>query len=384
MSVEAEQVAVHGFAAPGFEKVRDVFAANFERDDAYRELGASLAAYRDGELVVDLYGGWRDAARSKPWTRDTLVNIWSATKGVAAIEVAALVDQGLLDYDAPVVKYWPEYGANGKEKTTVAQLMSHQAGLPGFVEPTPLSEFYDWDIVTDRLARQAPMWEPGTKNSYHAMTYGFLAGELVRRASGKKVGTFLAQDIAGPLHADVFIGLPESEEHRVAPLLPSIMQRDFEPQAMPAEAVIAVSNPDMKPTLPNERAWRAAEIPAGNGHATALGLAKLYGAVANGGELDGVRLMGPDTVAAMSKLQTDRVDILLGVPAYWRAGFSGNVMDMYGPHPDTFGHSGWGGSFGCANATTGVGIGYVLNQMGDRTIGDPRGTAVCEAIYACL
>jgi CubicO group peptidase (beta-lactamase class C family) len=162
------------------------------------------------------------------------------------------------------------------------------------------------------------------------------------------------------------------------------LQRDFEPQDMPREAVVAVTNPDMKPTLPNDRAWRAAEIPAGNGHCSALGLARLYGALANGGELDGVRLMRPETVAAASAMQTDRTDILLGMPAYWRAGFSGNVMEMFGPHPETFGHSGWGGSFGCANTATGVGIGYVLNQMGDRTVGDPRGTALCAAIHDCL
>lgn len=375
---------IEGFVAEGFEPVRRAFAYNFERDDAYRELGASLAVYRGGKLVVDLFAGWRDEARATPWTRDTLVNIWSATKGVAAIEVAALVARGQLDYNAKVTEYWPEYGQNGKGETTVAQLMSHQAGLPGFAEPTPLTDFYNWTTVTERLARQAPMWKPGEKNSYHAMTYGFLAGELVRRASGQSVGQFLAREIAGPLRADVFIGLPESEEHRVAPLVPSKLQRDFDLSAAPKEAVMAVTNPLMAPTLPNDRAWRAAEIPAGNGHATALGLAKLYGALANKGALDGVRLMDEATIAALSALRTDRVDILLGAPVYWRAGLSGNVDNMYGPDPETLGHSGWGGSFGCFNAARGVGIGYVLNQMGDKTIGDPRGALLCETIFGCL
>ena len=378
------EVTIHGFVAPGFEPVRRVFAQNFKRDDPYRELGASLAVYRAGELVIDLHGGWRDQSRTKPWTGDTLVNIWSTTKGVAAIEVAALVSRGKLDYDALVTDYWPEYGQSGKASTTVSQLMSHQAGLPGFVEPTSLNDFYNWTTVTERLARQAPMWEPGTKNSYHAMTYGFLAGELVRRASGQSVGRFLASEIAGPLGADVFIGLPEKEEHRVSPLIPSTLQRDFGTKNAPREAVIAVTNPDMAPTLPNDRAWRAAEIPAGNGHATALGLAKLYGALANGGTLNGVRLMDRAAIAALSKLQTDRTDILLGVPAYWRNGLSGNVQNMYGPDLETLGHSGWGGSFGCFNATRKIGIGYVLNQMGDRTIGDPRCTELCEAIFECL
>lgn len=375
---------VRGFVAPGFERVREAFAANFDRDDEYRDLGASLCAYRDGELIAHFYGGWRDEERKHPWTEDTLVNIWSATKGVVAIAVAVLVDRGLIDYAAPVTRYWPEYGANGKAETTVAQLMSHQAGLPGFAEPTPIEDFYTWSVVTERLARQAPMWPPGTKNSYHAMTYGFLAGELVRRVSGMSVGRFLATNLAGPLNADLFIGLPESEEPRVSLLLPPKIPRAFELDAAPREAVMAVTNPDMKPSLPHARAWRAAEIPAGNGHATAMGLARLYGAVANGGQLGGVHLLSPIAIAAMNTLQTDRPDILLGVPAYWRNGLSGNVGNMYGPHPETFGHSGWGGSFGCANTQTRVGIGYTINQMGDRTIGDPRSTELCNAIYACL
>jgi CubicO group peptidase (beta-lactamase class C family) len=378
------EVRIQGFTTPDFEPVRAAFAANFERDDGYRELGSSLAVFSKGELVVDLHGGWRDAERRVPWTGDTLVNIWSATKGLAAIAVAMLVDEGKLDYGRKVSDYWPEYGCNGKEETLVSHIMSHQAGLPGFEEPTALEDFYDWPVVTERLARQAPMWVPGTKNSYHAMTYGFLAGELIRRASGLMPGEYLAEKIRGPLGADAFIGLPESEEHRVAPLLPSVLQRDFEPVAMPPEAVIAVTNPDMSPTLPNRRAWRAAQIPAGNGHATAMGLARVYGAVANGGALDGVRLMGPETIARLCELQTDRTDILLGMPAMWRQGLSGNVENMYGPLPTTVGHSGWGGSFGCVDPVRNVGIGYVLNQMGDRTVGDPRCTALCKAVFECI
>ncbi len=379
-------IEIHGFVKPGFESVKDAFAYNFERDDAYRELGSSLAAYVKGELVVDLHAGWRDAERTLPWTKDTLVNIWSATKGVAALEVATLVDQDKLDYNALVSDYWPEYGCNGKEKTTVSQLMSHQAGLPGIEEPTTLAEFYDWDTVIGRLEKQAPMWEPGTKNSYHAMTYGFLAGELIRRATGQLPGEYLADKLAGPLHADVFIGLPECEEHRVSPLIPSPLQPPLQSDAAeaPPEAVIAVTNPDMDPQLPNQRAWRAAQIPAGNGHATAMGLARLYGAAANGGTLDGVTLMRPETVEAMCELQTDRVDILLGAPAMWRHGMSGNIMNMYGPHDTTVGHSGWGGSFGCLDIEHGVGIGYVLNQMGDSTVGDPRDALLCDKIFECV
>ncbi|HEY2178137.1 MAG TPA: serine hydrolase domain-containing protein, partial [Caulobacteraceae bacterium] len=271
--VTDQAARIEGRVAPGFQPVADCFAANFAREDAYREVGASFAAYRGEDLVVDLWAGRRYPDRSDPWTRDTLVNIWSATKGVTALAVAVLVDRDLIDYAAPVTRYWPEYAQNGKGETTVSQLLSHQAGLPGFAEPTPITDFYDWEAVTTRLARQAPMWTPGEKNAYHAMTYGFLAGELVRRASGQTIGRFLANELAGPLKADVFIGLPEAEEPRVAPLLASPAQQPFDLAAMPPEARAGVTNPDMKPTLPNDRAWRAAEIPAGNGHASAIGLA---------------------------------------------------------------------------------------------------------------
>jgi CubicO group peptidase (beta-lactamase class C family) len=375
---------IGGTVASGFERVADCFEANFRRDDGYRELGASFVAFRGDQLVADLHGGHRDAGHTTPWTADTLVNIWSATKGVTALAVAVLVGRGRLDYAAPVARYWPEFAQNGKDQVTVSQLLSHQAGLPGFVEPTTATDFYDWDTVVTRLARQAPMWPPGTKNAYHAMTYGFLAGELVRRASGQSVGTFLAREVAGPLGADVFIGLPEAQEHRVAPLLPSPTQAPFDLEKMPPEARAGVTNPLMKPTLPNDRAWRAAEIPAGNGHATAMGLARLYAMAANGGAFGGVRLMSPQTVAALNTVQTERVDLAVGVAPRWRNGVCGSINDMFGPNPEAFGHPGWGGSFGCADVENQIAMGYVLNQMGDRSIGDPRGAALAQALYASL
>lgn len=375
---------IEGRVAPGFEAARDAFAANFERDDVHREVGAALAVYRGEERVVDLWGGWRDPEGTIPWTADTLVNVWSTTKGVTAIVVAVLVDRGLIDYAAPVARYWPRFAGNGKAEITVSQLLSHQAGLPGFAELTTVEDFYDWDLVTGRLADQAPMWPPGTKNSYHAMTFGFLAGELVRRVTGMSVGAFLAREIAGPLGADVFIGLPEAEEHRVAPLLAPRVQTPFDIAAMAPEAVAAISNPAMTPALPNTRAWRAAEIPAGNGQVSARGLARLYGMVAAGGSLGGRRIMGPGAITAMDTVQTERVDLMLGVAPHWRNGVLGNTTGIYGPRPHVFGHNGWGGSFGCADTQAPLAIGYVMNQMGEGITGDVRATALCEAIYACL
>ncbi|MDB5470944.1 MAG: esterase [Caulobacter sp.] len=374
---------IAGTVAAGFEAVREAFAANFRNDDPYRDVGASLCVYHRGEQVVDLWGGHRDAARQRPWTPDTLVNVWSTTKGVTAIVLATLVDRGLIDYAAPVARYWPEFAAAGKGEITVAQLLSHQAGLPGFELPMPLEDFYNWEIVTSRLAAQAPMWPPGTKNSYHAMTFGFLAGELIRRVSGESVGSFLKDLVAGPLGADIHIGLPESEEPRVAPLIGPLVAAAFDP-AMPPEAIAAVTNPNMEPTLPNDRAWRAAQIPAGNGHATARGLARLYGALAHGGTLDGFRLMGPETIAKMTTVQTTRPDLLLGLAPFWSMGLIVNDAGVYGPLADTFGHSGWGGSFGCANTGADVAIGYTMNQMGPDLNGDPRATGLCNAVFAAL
>jgi len=377
-------VDMAGWVTPGFERVRDCFAANFERDDAYREIGASLAVYRGAELVVDLSAGFRDAERTALWTRDTLANVWSTTKGITAIAVAVLVERGLIDYAAPVAHYWPEFAQNGKAAITVSQLLSHQAGLPGFIEPTSVADFYDWPVVTARLASQPPMWESGTKNSYHAMTFGFLAGELIRRVSGLSVGQFVATQLASPLGADIFIGLPESEEHRVAPLVAPRVEPTFDPASLTPEAVAALFNPPMTPTTPNQRAWRAAEIPAGNGHASAIGLARLYAALANGGSLDGIRIMSPDTIAALASVRTRRVDLMLGFAPNWGAGVSGNAAGLFGPKPNVFGHCGWGGSFGCADSEAAVSIGYVMNQMGETIVGDPRTTALCNAIYGCI
>lgn len=377
-------IDIRGRTAPGFEPVREAFAANFARDDLYRDVGASLAVYRGNECLVDLWGGSADAEGTRPWTRDTLVNVWSTTKGITAIALAVLVDRGLIDYAAPVARYWPEFAAKGKGAVTVSQLLSHQGGLPGFIEPTSLEAFYDFDTITARLAEQPPMWPPGTKNSYHAMTYGFLAGELIRRVSGTSVGRFVASELAAPLEADIFIGLPEKEEPRVAALIGPRIAPEFDPAVMPPEAIAAVSNPAMEPTLPNRRDWRAAEIPAGNGHATAHGLARLYAPIANGGRLDGVTLMQPETVAALCTVQTERPDVMLGITPFWRNGLSGNAQGIYGPNPNAVGHSGWGGSFGCADREAGLSIGYVMNQMGVDLVGDSRATALCRAIYACL
>jgi CubicO group peptidase (beta-lactamase class C family) len=382
--LDAPALRIGGEVAPGFERVRDAFSANFDRSDDYQEVGASLCVYRSGKPVIDLWGGYRDAEKTLPWRRDTLVNVWSTTKGVTALAIALLADRKKLSYGDPVARHWPEFAQAGKERVTIAQLLSHQAGLPGFAEPTTVDDFYDWNRITARLARQPAMWEPGTQNSYHAMTYGFLAGELIRRVSGKTVGAFVRDEIACPLDADVHIGLGEELEARVATQLRPRIQVDIAAMGLPPEAMAALTNPVVEPDVANARAWRAAEVPAANGQATAAGLARMYGALANGGVLDDTRLISADGIAAMTEVQTRRVDLMLGIEPWWAMGFATNRIGVYGPNPRTFGHTGWGGSFGCADPDANIGIGYTVNQMGVDLVGDPRSNGLCQAIFSCL
>ena len=375
---------VQGQVAKGFERVREAFAANFTRGDEYEEVGAALAVYRAGKSVVDLWAGHKDAARTRPWQRDTLVNVYSTTQGIVATAAALLVEEGKLRYDDPVVKHWPEYGQAGKEKTTVAQLLSHQAGLPGFAEPTTVEDLYNWKARCAALARQRPMWTPGRRTSYHAMTWGFLVGEVIRRACGQTVGELIGSHIAARVAADVYVGLPSSLNALVAPMLrPRNPPVASAVQLLP-EAIAALVNPQIDGEACNAPAWRAAEIPAANGHASATGVARVFAAIANRGELEGRRLMKGETIMTMSQVQRDRVDALLGFTDNWAMGVTVNQMNMFGPSPKTFGHGGWGGSIGAANLEAQVGIGYVCNQMGAQMFGDPRGARLCHAIFECL
>jgi CubicO group peptidase (beta-lactamase class C family) len=375
---------IQGTVAPGLDAVRDAFAANFQRTGDYAEVGAALCVYRGDEKIVDLWGGCADAAGTRPWTADTLVNVWSTTKAATAVAVARCVDAGLIAYDQPVAEVWPEFAAAGKGAITIAQVMSHQAGLPGFVAPTTLDEFYDWDLVTSRLAAQAPVFEPGTMSSYHAATYGFLAGEIVRRASGRTLGTLLREDVFEPLGADVHIGLPASEDGRVAELLAADNPIVVPLEQLPLPVQLGLSNPAQDPTRVNTRAWRAAELPALNGHASARGVARLLAALAGDGSLDGVRILSPGALAQMTAIVSDQDDMLFGANPQWGMGVLHNLIGIDGPNPRTFGHSGWGGSYGCADPDAGVAIGYVMNHMGPDLMGDPRGKALADAVFASL
>jgi CubicO group peptidase (beta-lactamase class C family) len=372
---------INGRVVPGFERVRDSFAKTFADGS---EVGASLAVVRNGELLVDLWGGWRDAAKTMPWQRDTVANVWSTTKGIVALCFGMLVDRGLISYADQVSKYWPEFAANGKGDITVEMMLSHQAGLCGLSTPAKISDFYDHATTASRLAAQAPIWEPGSRSGYHAITVGFLANEVFRRVDGRTLGTFVAEEIAGPFGIDISIGLPASGEGRRAPIIPAAASGLPPADTLNASQKLALGNPPLDAAAPNEPAWRAAEIPAANGFATAEALARLYGALAGDGRIGGRKLIGRETIPLMTAPRIANVDEVLGMDVRWAAGFLLNGMGVYGPNAETFGHSGWGGSFGCADPRTGIAIGYVMNQMGSQLAGDPRSVAHIDAIYSSL
>jgi CubicO group peptidase (beta-lactamase class C family) len=359
-----DSLIISGNCQAGYESVLEAFAGNFaERGD----VGASLAMVVDGQVVVDLWGGAIDSGEDAlSWQADTLVNVWSTTKGVTAACFAMLVDRGLIDYDAPIARYWPEFATGGKGEVTVAMLLSHQAGLCGFREPATLEAFYDIEAAAARLAAQKPFWKPGTQAGYHAISVGFLASALCRRVDGRSLRQFVAEELAG---LDITIGLPTNAAHRVAPLLAPIdmgtsdLVTDFnEPQ------IAALLNPPLDPLVPN-------------GFATARGLARLYGALSGDGMLDGRHLFGAEAIAAATTVQFAGIDSILGMPARWGCGFLCNVNGIYGPEPRAFGHSGWGGAFAFADPARNLGFAYTMNRMGTDLVGDPRNVALIDAIY---
>ena len=376
---------IAGYVAPGFEAVREVFARNFSRDI---EVGASFCAIVDGETVVDLWGGYRDRACTQPWVEDTLVNVYSTTKGLASIAFATLVEDGLIDYDAPVSRYWPELEA-GRNGLTVGQLLSHRGGICGVRERITVADLYDWRGMIARLEKEEPFWEPGTAAGYHAVVWGYLPGELALRATGKSLGTILRERIAAPLEADAHLGLPAREHHRVAEMIGpnhARIQPDLSALLaiqMPPLYKYALQNPSIRPFQDASSAkWREAEIGAANAQANARGIARIYGALACGGALGGTRVMQPATIDAMLIEEVgEQKDLVIGRPMRRSRGMILNTLGMYGPNPASYGHAGAGGSVGFADPDRGLGIGYAMNQMQPGIETDTRGNRLVRAVY---
>ncbi|MEI9997470.1 MAG: serine hydrolase domain-containing protein [Rhizomicrobium sp.] len=403
MTAASTSPAVAGYCAKGWERVRDAFEENFA---ARAELGASVCVVHRGETVVDLAGGWFDQTRTRVFGADDLVVFFSATKGMVAAAAHWLIDRGLLDLDAPVSRYWPEYAQNGKEATTVAMMLNHSAGVPGFHEPLKQDAHLDWDYMVGRIAAERPFWQPGLRNGYHALNFGWTVGELVRRVSGRGLGDVFRETIAEPAGADIWIGLPESEEGRVSKVIPTF--------PAPGEPVIEVytnvqENPQSDSALvfTNSGGWSLAAIDAASGdcivntrahHAAvfggaggignARGLARVYAA------LDAGTLISRDHVARMS--QTSMVstrDPILLVPTRFALGFMKSMDNRALPlgtiksfivGEKAFGHVGAGGSFGMLDREEGLAAGYTMNRLGVGVWLDERGQSLVDAMYRTL
>ncbi|WP_410669371.1 serine hydrolase domain-containing protein [Amycolatopsis sp. cmx-4-68] len=383
--MDGATATVHGECAPGFEPVREAFERNFRERG---ELGAAFTAIRHGEVVVDLRGGWTGPDRARPWQADTLANVWSTTKGMTAICAHKLVDAGELDVDAPVAKYWPEFAAAGKGEIPVRWLLTHRSGVPGIGldRPVAVEELYDWDLMTSLLAAQEPLYEPGSAGGYHALVYGWLVGEVVRRIAGQGVREFFAEQVAGPLGADFSIGLASAADlDRCATLVDPVVSEETATalaaafaQAGPV-ALAALTNPRLEGHHANEPAFRQAVMPALNGHGTARAIATIYGALADG------TLLSPATLARARESQGKEVDAVLGLPNEWALGFYlGSDARGFGPNPAAFGHDGLGGSTGGADPENGIAFGYTLNQLGPLIRDDPRKMALVNALYESL
>ncbi len=369
------ELVVSGVCEDEFANVRNAFAANFTERG---EVGAAVTVIREGRVVVDLAGGWADAAHERPWRSDTLVNVWSTTKGVAAACFAMLADAGRISYGDAVADHWPDFAAAGKGDVTIAQLLSHQAGLCGFATPATVADLLSGRPAADRLAAQAPLWPLGTGSGYHAITGGILATELFRRIDGRSIRAFVEDELRTGRGLDIAIGLPHADEARRAELIAPPELNSTQSGAFTPVQLAALANPVLDPLLPNDPAWRAADLPSANGHATAQALARLYAMLVDG------TLIGPRALAEATSLYVEGTDLVLGVPARWGAGFLLNADGIYGPNTAAFGHSGWGGSFAFADPAAGLAMSYTMNRMGTQLRDDPRGLALIDAVYAAL
>ena len=375
---------IHGHCDDKFAKVKETFAHNFE---AYDDIGASVAITVEGEYVVDLWAGHRDAAQTLPWEEDTIVNVYSTTKTMSFLCALILADRGELDFYTPVARYWPEFAQNGKENIEVRHFMSHSAGLSGMDELFRGADVWDRERMVDALARQAPWWEPGTASGYHALTQGHLIGEVVRRITGKTLGAFFADEVAEPLNADFHIGTGEEHFHRIGELIPPPAGSLADQAGGGADSIAARTfrSPAANASESAEAGWRKAEIPAANGHGNARSVVRAQTALANGGSAFGVELMSAEGAARIFDEQTNGIDLVLRVPLRFGIGYglNGDIVPM-GPNEHIAYWGGWGGSTIVIDQDAHMCCSYVMNRMMDGALGDPRGFGLLQAAYASL
>ena len=371
-----------GICDPKFSEVRDILAASIESG---ADTGVSFALTIGGEMVVDLWGGHLDSTASAPWQEDTLVNVYSTTKTMSFLCALVLADRGLLDFDRNVADYWPEFAQNGKAQVKVWHLMNHAAGLSGMDQMISPEEMYDWDMIVTLLAAQAPWWEPGSASGYHAITQGYLIGEVVRRITGKTLGTFFHEDIARPLGADFFIGVPPSEFHRIGRLIP-VGEGDA-PQTDDAESIAARTFRSPFSSAQNSwsEGWRRAELPAVNGHGNARSVAKLQAPLACKGSAFGVDLLSVETATSVMTPRISGTDLVLGVPLSFGLGFAlVSELAPLSPNKNACFWGGWGGSNILIDQDAQLSAAFVMNKMYDGLVGDLRSFKLLQAVYRAL
>ena len=389
---------VHGSCEPKFQAVREEFERNFQDRG---EVGASVCVTLGGQTVVDLWGGQANTETGAAWNEDTVSIVFSSTKGATAICAHILASRDQLDLDAPVATYWPEFAQSGKDTIPVKMLLNHQAGLPAVRDPLPQGAYADWDLMVNTLAKQEPFWEPGTRNGYHALTFGWLVGEVVRRASGKSLGSFFRDEIAAPLGLDFWIGLPEDKEPRVAPMIaaePDPNSRFFQEIAKPGslQSLVLLNSGGYMGAEPeyDTRAAHAAEIGGAGGITNARGLAGMYEPLALGGRKGAVELVNAETLARMGRVSSSTGrDAVLVMPSRFALGFMktmdnrgepAGVQDSVLTSEEAFGHVGAGGSFGFADPKAGMSFGYTMNRMGAGASLNERGQSLVDAVYRAL
>ncbi|MGA8252672.1 MAG: serine hydrolase domain-containing protein [Mycobacterium sp.] len=379
---------LHGHYDSRFE---DVVAALADELVSGGELGAAIAVDIDGELVVDIWGGHADKPKTREWSENTVVNVFSSTKNVTALAALMLIDRGLLDPFAPVAKYWPEFAANGKHDVEVRHVLSHTSGLSGWEMPFALEDIYDWEKSTSQLAAQAPWWQPGTASGYHAVTIGHLVGEIVRRITGKTLKQFVREEIAEPLGADFQIGARPEDDVRIAELIPPPpldVPLDAVPEDHPMRKTFAAMPPTPEAALAAETtAWRRADIGSANGHGNARSLVRALSPISLGGNVNGVRMLGPDTIDLIFQEQANGIDLVLAMPVRWGIGFALPNPEAVPDVPDEkiCYWGGWGGSMAVMNPYCRTTFAYVMNKMGQVTpAGTERSRKYTQLIYQAL
>ena len=367
-----------------FEKLASLLHDSVETG---ADLGGSVALVIDGEMVVDIWSGWADPAQTIPWERDTITNVWSTTKTMTALAALVLVDRGELDIHAPVARYWPEFAANGKEAVEIRHLMSHTSGVAGWDQPVTVTDIFDPVASVERLAAQAPWWEPGSASGYHGTNQGHLIGEVVRRITGKSLGTFFADEIAGPLGADFHIGLDPKHDARVATVVPPPpMEFDLASMDQTSPGFRFFVGPVIDPSVCNTLEWRRAEIGAAGGQGNARSVARIQSVVSHGGEVDGVRLLTPATIDLIFEEQSNGVDLCLGIPLRFGVGYA--LVDTehfpYLPDSKICFWGGWGGSMVINDLERRMTFAYMMNKMEAGIIGGVRSEALIRSVYDVL